>query len=111
MLANYEWRPLDQAETVSVKDGKLWTDFGENMDEEYFPLGSETFFVKNDLGSVTFVRDAQGHVTGYSYHRWDGQEIHAKKIKKGSHDSQTILHRIRPAVFASRARPADAISE
>jgi tetratricopeptide (TPR) repeat protein len=59
----YEWRPLDKAETVSVKDGKLWTDFGENMDEEYFPFGSETFFVKDDLGSVTFVRDAQGHVT------------------------------------------------
>jgi len=80
-VGQYEWRPLDQAETVSVKDGKLWTDFGEDMDEEYFPLGSETFFVKNDLGSVTFVRDAQGHVTGYTYHRWDGQEIHARKIK------------------------------
>jgi ketosteroid isomerase-like protein len=80
-VGQYEWRPLDQLETVSVKDGKLWTDFGENMDEEYFPLGPETFFVKNDLGSVTFVRDAQGHVMGYTYHRWDGQEIHAKKIK------------------------------
>jgi hypothetical protein len=80
-VGQYEWRPLDQAETVSVKDGKLWTDFGEEVDEEYFPLGSETFFVKNDLGSVTFVRDAQGHVTGYTYHRWDGQEVHAKKIK------------------------------
>jgi hypothetical protein len=30
---------------------------------------------------VTFARDAQGHVTGYTYHRWDGQEIHAKKTK------------------------------
>jgi hypothetical protein len=80
-VGQYQWRPMDQAETVSVKDGKLWTDFGENMDEEYFPLGSETFFVKNDLGSVMFVRDAQGHVTGYTYHRWDGQEIHAIKIK------------------------------
>jgi hypothetical protein len=65
-------------ETVSVKDGKLWTDFG---DEEYFPLGSETFFVKDDLGSVTFARNAQGYVTGYTYHRGDGQELHGKKIK------------------------------
>jgi hypothetical protein len=32
-VGQYQWRPLDQAETVSVKDGKLWTDFGENMDE------------------------------------------------------------------------------
>jgi hypothetical protein len=34
-----------------------------------------------DLGIVTFVRDAQDHVTGYTYRRDDGQEIHAKKIK------------------------------
>jgi len=50
-------------------------------EDEAFPLGSETFFFKDDLGSVTFVRDAQDHVTGYTYHRSDGQEIHAKKIK------------------------------
>jgi hypothetical protein len=80
-VGQYSWRPLDDPETVSLKDGKLWTDFGEHMDQEYFPLGAETFFVKTDLGSITFVRDAQGHVTGYTYHRWDGQEIHAKKIK------------------------------
>ena len=80
-VGQYSWRPLEHPETVSVKDGKLWTDFGEHMDLEYFPLGAETFFVKTDLGSITFVRDAQGHVTGYTYHRWDGQEIHAKKIK------------------------------
>jgi len=80
-VGQYQWRPLDDVETVAVKDGKLWTDFAENVDEEYFPVGSETFFVKDDLGSVTFVRDAQGHVTGYTYHRYDGQEIHAKKVK------------------------------
>jgi hypothetical protein len=45
------------------------------------PAGSDTFFVKSDLGSVTFSRDAQGLVTGYTYLRPDGQEIHAKKIK------------------------------
>jgi hypothetical protein len=42
-VGQYDWHPLDQVETVSVKHGKLWTDFGENMDEEYFPSGSETF--------------------------------------------------------------------
>jgi len=44
-------------------------------------LGAETFFVKSDLGRVQFIRDAQGHVTGYTYHRADGQEIHVKKVK------------------------------
>jgi len=79
-VGEYQWRPLDEVETVSLRDGKLWSKFGKDEDE-YLPLGSETFFVRSDLGSATFVRDAQGHVTGYTYHRWDGQEIHAKKIK------------------------------
>jgi len=39
------------------------------------------FSMRLNLGSVTFVRDAQGHATGYTYHRNDGQEIHVKKIK------------------------------
>ena len=55
--------------------------FGDSDEDEYLPLGGETFFIKNDLGSVTFVRDVQGHVTGYTYHRLDAQEIHVKKIK------------------------------
>lgn len=79
-VGQYEWRPLDDVETISVKDGKLWSQFPKEEDE-YLPLSSHTFFVKDDIGRVTFVRDAQGHVTGYTYHRWDGQEIHAKKIK------------------------------
>jgi ketosteroid isomerase-like protein len=79
-VGQYQWRPLDDVETISVTDGKLWSRFPKDEDE-YLPLSSDTFFVKDDLGSVTFVRDAQGHVTGYTYHRFDGQEIHVKKIK------------------------------
>jgi len=79
-VGQYEWRPLDDVETISVKDGKLWSQFPKD-ENEYLPLSSDMFFLKNDVGSITFVRDAQGYVTGYTYHRWDGQEIHAKKIK------------------------------
>jgi hypothetical protein len=79
-VGQYEWRPLGDVDIVSVKDGKLWSQFGTDEDE-YLPLGAETFFIKNDLGSVTFSRDPQGHVTGYTYHRVDGQEIHVKRIK------------------------------
>jgi Domain of unknown function (DUF3471)/Domain of unknown function (DUF4440) len=79
-VGQYEWRPLDDVETISVKNGRLWSQFPKD-ENEYLPLSSDTFFLKNDVGSITFVRDAQGHVTGYTYHRWDGQEIHAKKIK------------------------------
>jgi hypothetical protein len=79
-VGQYEWRPLDDVETISVKNGRLWSQFPKD-ENEYLPLSSDTFFLKNDVGSITFVRDAQGRVTGYTYHRWDGQEIHAKKIK------------------------------
>jgi hypothetical protein len=80
-VGHYQWRPLDDVETVSVKDGRLWSRFNKEKDaDEYLPLSSDTFFVKDDIGSVMFVRDAQGHVTGYTCHRWDGQEIHVKRI-------------------------------
>jgi len=71
-----------------VKEGKLWSRLRERLSEEpdeqeYLPWGPETFFIKDYLGSVTFtfVRDAQGHVSGYTWHLVDGQEIHVKKIK------------------------------
>jgi hypothetical protein len=51
-IGQYEWRP-GLVGTVVVKDGKLWSQLGEN-EGEYLPLGSDTFFVKDDLGSVTF---------------------------------------------------------
>ena len=75
----FELRP-GLVDTVVVKDGKLWSRLDED-EGEYLPLGSDTFFTEDDLGSITFVRDAQGHVTSYTYNRVDGQEIHAKKIK------------------------------
>jgi hypothetical protein len=58
-----------------------WSRLGEDV-AEYLPAGNDPFFIREgDLGTITFSRDAQGHVTGYAYHRVDGQEIHAKKIK------------------------------
>jgi hypothetical protein len=81
-VGQYQWRPLDDVETIWMKDGKLWSRFSkETEDDEYLPLSSDSFFLRDDIGGVTFVRDPQGHVTGYTYHRWDGQEIHVKKIK------------------------------
>ncbi len=78
-VGQYEWR-LDDVETISVKDGKLWTQSGKDL-EEYLPLGADSFFLKSELGIDKFTRDAQGHVTGYTYQDADGQEIHVKKIK------------------------------
>jgi len=80
-VGEYEWRPLDDVETISLKDGKLWTQSGNDAPEEFLPLGTDTFFLKGELGTNKFIRDAQGHVTGYTYQDADGQEIHVKKIR------------------------------
>jgi hypothetical protein len=44
-VGEYEWRPGDDLDVVSVKDGKLWSRSGKDEDE-YLPLGSDTFFIK-----------------------------------------------------------------
>jgi ketosteroid isomerase-like protein len=79
-LGKYESRPGDDLETVFLKDGKLWSQIQKDV-EEYMPAGGDSFFLKEgDLATITFSRDALGHVIGYTYHRIDGQEIHVKKI-------------------------------
>lgn len=78
-VGQYEWRP-GLVETVFLRDGKLWSRL-EGDEDAYLALGPDTFFIKSDLGTSQFSRDAQGHVTGYTYHRIDGQEIHVKKIR------------------------------
>lgn len=39
----YEWRPGDPPEVISVKYGQLWSQMGGSEDEA-FPLGRDTFF-------------------------------------------------------------------
>lgn len=79
-VGQYEWRPHDDLENIFVKDGRLWTQTGNDADE-FFPMGNDSFFLKSELSVNTFIRDAQGHVVGYTYHDADGQEVHVKKIK------------------------------
>jgi ketosteroid isomerase-like protein len=81
-VGEYEWRPGGPVDAVAVKGAKLLTRLNDESEEnEYLPLGHETFFLKDDLGTVTFVRNPQGRVSGYVYRRADGQEIHVKKTK------------------------------
>jgi ketosteroid isomerase-like protein len=70
----------DDIETISVVDGKLWSQTADAKGD-CLPAGGDTFFYQDDLGSFTFSRDAEGQVTGYIYRRFVGQEICSKKIK------------------------------
>jgi hypothetical protein len=83
-VGEYEWHP-GITDTFFVKDGNLWSRLGQGEDadvEEYLPAGSDSFFFKeSDPATITFSRDAQGHVTGYIFHRIDGQDIHIRKLR------------------------------
>ncbi len=82
-VGRYEWRPGDIIDTVTEKDGRLWSRFGDDSTDldEYFPSGDETFFIREgDLGTVTFLRNAAREVIGYTSHRTDGQDIFVRKI-------------------------------
>ena len=79
-VGQYRARPEDEIETISFRDGKLWSQTGEEG-AWCLPAGGETFFYREDLGSFTFTRNAQGVVTGYTYRRSDGREIFNQKIK------------------------------
>jgi hypothetical protein len=79
-VGDYIWRQ-EMIDVVSIKDGKLWSHLDGDV-VEYLPAGNESFFIREgDLGTITFKRDTHGRVTGYTYHRVDGQEIDVKKIK------------------------------
>ena len=78
-VGEYEWR-LGETDVVYWREGALRSRF-EGDDDEYLPLGSDSFFIRNDLGTVSFSRDSHGHVIGYTYHRADGQEIPVRKVK------------------------------
>ena len=79
-VGQYQARPKDDVETISIKDGKLWFEVGSEGDWPQ-AAGGDTFFYTSDLGSFTFTRDAQGSVTGYVNRLPNGREIYNKKIK------------------------------
>ncbi len=83
-VGRYEWRPGDVIDTVTEKEGRLLSRFGDESSDidEYLPAGEETFFIRQgDLGTVTFRRDAAREVIGYTSHRTDGQEIFVRKLR------------------------------
>jgi len=79
-VGEYRARPKDDVETISIKEGSLWSQTGKDGERcEY--AGGDTFFYNSSVGQFTFSRDAQGRVKGYTYRRPDGQEIYSQKIK------------------------------
>ncbi|MEO8275436.1 MAG: nuclear transport factor 2 family protein, partial [Thermoanaerobaculia bacterium] len=79
-VGKYQWRK-GLVDTVTVEGGKLWSQLtGAASKSENLALAKGVYFLRDDLGTAIFTRDAQGKVDGYIYRGPDGQEIRVKKI-------------------------------
>jgi len=76
----YQWR-TGLADTITVRAGKLYSRTTSETAELNFPVNDSEYMTKNDFGRIAFETDLKGNVTGYIYTTYDGQKIHAKKIK------------------------------
>jgi hypothetical protein len=62
--------------------GKLmsqWRPTGSKT--EQLPLNDSTFFARDDLGQMIFVKNDAGRITHYIYRRPDGQQFRAERIE------------------------------
>jgi hypothetical protein len=76
----YEWAP-DYVETMTVKNGRLYSDVaGTSPDLLYF-VGPESITEKDDPAIGTFYRDAGGGITGYLYRTCYGETIRIPRIR------------------------------
>ncbi len=69
------------ADTVFIKDGKLYEAFtGENPSID-FPVNDSEYMVKDDLGRIIFGRDLKGKISYFTLVRYDGQRLKAPKVR------------------------------
>jgi uncharacterized protein (TIGR02246 family) len=80
-VGHYDWprHKIDDRDTVTVEDGHLFSEW-RGVKSKCLAKGKDTFFQRDDSGWWTFVRDRQGHVTGYIYYYPDGQEVPVTRI-------------------------------
>ena len=80
-VGHYDWprHKIDDRDTVTVEDGHLFSEW-RGAKRECLAMRKDTFFQRDDSGWWTFVRDSQGHVTGYIYYYPDGQEVSVTRI-------------------------------
>lgn len=76
----YQWKP-GMADTVFVRDGKLYDVMTGSSEAQSFPVNDSEYMSKTDLGKVIFGRDATGKVSYYTYVITDGQRVRVPKVK------------------------------
>jgi hypothetical protein len=79
-VGEYVWGS-EIVDTVTVEDGHLMSQVTGHKKSEVLFADENTQIERDDFGWVTMVRDSTGRITGYIYHRTDGQEIHSRKIR------------------------------
>lgn len=77
----YKWKD-GAADTVFVKDGKLYDRFPNDEPTLNYPVNDSEYMVKHDLSRVVYNnRDKNGKVAYYTFIRSDGQRIQVPKVK------------------------------
>ena len=77
----YQWKD-GFADTVFVKDGKLYERFTNEEPTLNFPVSDSEYMEKHDLSRVVYNnRDKNGKVAFYTFIRSDGQRFRVPKMK------------------------------
>jgi CubicO group peptidase (beta-lactamase class C family) len=79
LAGEYELRP-GLILTVSLKDGRLFSQVGDEPRQQLYPESETKFFYKLEDVQVTFVKDESGAVVSMTFNA-GGRVIPAKKIK------------------------------
>lgn len=69
------------ADTVFVKDGKLYEAFTDQKPSIDFPINDSEYMVKDDLGRIIFGRIPKGKISYYTFVRYDGQRFKVPKVR------------------------------
>jgi hypothetical protein len=76
----YEWWP-GYMETMSVKNGQLYSTIGGQAPDLLYFVGPESTTETDDPAIGTFYHSANGHVAGYTYRTCYGEAIRIPRVK------------------------------
>lgn len=76
----YQW-PKNVYDTVRVENNQLVSHVKGELPVTNYALNDSTFFIKDDLTTIVFAKDASGKITHLNWILSDGQRIRIPKVK------------------------------
>ncbi|MFM9911790.1 MAG: hypothetical protein ACKVOW_20895 [Chitinophagaceae bacterium] len=76
----YQW-PKNVYDTLRIENGRLVSHIKGGPPVINYALNDSTFFIKNDLTTIVFIKNASGRITHLNWVLTDGQRIRIPKVK------------------------------